>query len=80
MACSQLASPPACAFDSSLLTADPGSVRDHLPSDPSGPQRCLGRRELTRAVGQAAQIREETIQLLKLPPEQQARLTAIARP
>ncbi len=34
----------------------------------------------TRAVRQAAQIRQEVIELLHLPPDQQARLSALARP
>jgi|GEM_PF-630309 len=34
----------------------------------------------TRAIRQASQLRKETIQLLQLPPDQQIKLTAIARP
>ena len=33
-----------------------------------------------RAIRQASQVRQETIVLLKLPPDQQQRLTAVARP
>jgi len=34
----------------------------------------------TRAIRQASQLREETIELLQMPPDQQIKLTAVARP